>query len=142
MISIVGEFTNLLEEQRIQWMDQHVKVCPINNTFKLMGKKFTVLILRNMMHLGQTRFNQFLGIEDINAKILSARLKEMEKDGLIKRKIFHERPVRVEYTLTEKSEALHPVLDQMAAFSMQYCAKDVFKDGKARKLEEVYGTPF
>ena len=106
-----------------------------------MGKKFTVLILRNMMHLGQTRFNQFLEIEEINAKILSARLKEMEKDGLIERKIFHERPVRVEYTLTEKAEALHLVLDQMAAFSTQYCAKDVFKDGKARKLEEVYGYP-
>jgi len=104
-----------------------------------MGKKFTVLVLRNMMHLGQTRFNQFLEIEEINAKILSARLKEMEKDGLIKRKIFHERPVRVEYTLTEKGEALHPVLDQMASYSMQHCAKQVFKDGKARKLGEAYG---
>ena len=120
-------------------MDQHVRACPINNTFKLMGKKFTVLILRNMMHLGQTRFNQFLGIEEINAKILSARLKEMENDGLIKRKIFHERPVRVEYTLTEKGEALHPVLHQMALYSMQHCAKDVFKDGKVRQLEDVYG---
>ena len=59
--------------------------CPINNTFRLMGKKFTVLILRNMMHLGQTRFNQFLEIEEINAKVLSVRLKEMENDGLIKR---------------------------------------------------------
>jgi DNA-binding HxlR family transcriptional regulator len=85
-------------------------MCPINNTFRIMGKKFTVLILRNMMHLGQTRFNQFLEIEEINAKILSARLKEMEMDGLIKRKIFHERPVKVEYTLTDKGEALHPVL--------------------------------
>jgi DNA-binding HxlR family transcriptional regulator len=120
-------------------MSKNMKVCPINNTFRLMGKKFTVLVLRNMMHLGQTRFNQFLEIEEINAKILSARLKEMENDGLIKRKIFHERPVRVEYTLTEKGEALHPVLDQMASYSTQHCAKEVFKDGKARKLGEVYG---
>ena len=116
-----------------------MRICPIDNTFRIMGKKFTVLILRNMMHLGQTRFNQFLGIEEINAKILSARLKEMENDGLIKRKIFHERPVRVEYTLTEKGEALHPVLHQMALYSMQHCAKDVFKDGKVRQLEDVYG---
>jgi DNA-binding HxlR family transcriptional regulator len=129
----------LLEEERIEWMNKNMKVCPINNTFRLMGKKFTVLILRNMMHLGQTRFNQFLEIEEINAKILSARLKEMEKDGLIKRKIFHERPVRIEYALTEKGGALHPLLDQMASYSTQYCAKDVFKDGKARKLEDVYG---
>ena len=120
-------------------MQKNMKVCPINNTFRLMGKKFTVLVLRNMMHLRQTRFNQFLEIEEINAKILSARLKEMENDGLIKRKIFHERPFRVEYTLTEKGEALHPVLDQMASYSTQHCAKEVFKDGKARKLGEVYG---
>ena len=116
-----------------------MKACPINNSFKIIGKKFTTLILRNMMHLGQTRFNQFLKIEDINAKILSARLKEMERDGLIKREVFHETPVRIEYTLTEKGKALESILDEMAAFSMKYCAKDVFKDRKARKLEEVYG---
>jgi DNA-binding HxlR family transcriptional regulator len=115
--------------------------CPINTTLKLIGKKFTVLIIRNMVQLGNNRFNQFLEIEDINAKILSARLKEMEKDGLIRRKVFNETPVRIEYTLTEKGKALHPILDQMAAFSMQYCPKDVFKDGKARKPEEVYGYP-
>lgn len=113
--------------------------CPINNTFHLMGKKFTGLIIRNMLHRGQKRFNQFLEIEDINAKILSTRLKEMEKDGLIRREIFQETPVRIEYTLTEKGMALQPTLDQMAAFSMKYCAKDVFKDGKPRKLEQVYG---
>jgi DNA-binding HxlR family transcriptional regulator len=120
-------------------MEKNMKMCPINNSFRIMGKKFTVLILRNMMHLGQTRFNQFLEIEEINSKILSARLKEMDRDGLIKRNIFHETPIRIEYSLTEKGKALQPILDQMAAFSTQYYAKEVFKDGKARKLDEVYG---
>jgi DNA-binding HxlR family transcriptional regulator len=129
----------LLEEQHVEWIEHNMCTCPINNTFRIMGKKFTALIIRNMVHLGQKRFNQFLEIEDINAKILSARLKEMEKDGLIKREVFKETPVRIEYTLTEKGMALQPILDQMAAFSMRYCAKDVFKDGKERKLEEVYG---
>ena len=129
----------MLEEKQVQWMDQHMKTCPINNSFRIVGKKFTMLILRNMMHVGQKRFNQFLEIEDINAKILSARLKEMEKDGLITREVFHETPVRIEYTLTEKGRALEPILDQMAAYSMKYCPKDVFKDGRARKFEDVYG---
>jgi DNA-binding HxlR family transcriptional regulator len=80
-----GSNSNLLEEERVEWMQKNMKVCPINNTFRLMGKKLTVLILRNMVHLGQTRFNQFLEIEEINTKVLSARLKEMENDGLIKR---------------------------------------------------------
>ena len=112
--------------------------CPINHTFKLVGKKFTMLIIRNMIHHGHKRFNQFLEIEEINAKILSARLKEMEKDGLIERKVYPDTPIRVEYTITEKGRALEPILDQMSAFSMKDCAKDVFKDGKARKLEQVY----
>jgi DNA-binding HxlR family transcriptional regulator len=51
----------------------------------------------------------------------------------------HERPIGVEYTLTEKGNALKAVLYQMAAFSTQYYAKEVFRDGKIRKLEDVYG---
>jgi DNA-binding HxlR family transcriptional regulator len=123
-------------------MEHNMKECPINHTFKLVGKKFTVLIIRNMIHRDHKRFNQFLAIEDINAKILSARLKEMEEDGLIERKIYPEKPVRIEYTLAEKGRALAPILDQMSAFSMKYCAKDIFKDGKARKPEEVYGYKY
>ncbi len=116
-----------------------MKECPINHTFKLVGKKFTMLIIRNMIHRDHKRFNQFLEIEDINAKVLSARLKEMEEDGLIERKIYPDKPVRIEYTITEKGKALEPILSQMSAFSMKYCAKDIFKDGKARKFEQVYG---
>lgn len=92
------------------------------------------------MLLNQTRFNQFLeSIEGVNPKTLSVRLKEMEKNGLIKRKIYPETPVRIEYSVTEKGEALKPILLQMAAFSMKYCCEDVFKDRKPRTLEQVFG---
>lgn len=128
----------MLKQERIEWMEHNMKECPINHTFKLVGKKFTMLIIRNMIHRDHKRFNQLLEIEDINAKVLSARLKEMEEDGLIERKIYPDKPVRIEYTITEKGRALAPILDQLSAFSMRYCAKDIFKDGKARKPEEVY----
>jgi DNA-binding HxlR family transcriptional regulator len=128
----------LLKQERIEWMEHNMKECPINHTFKLVGKKFTMLIIRNMIHRDHKRFNQLLEIEDINAKVLSARLREMEEDGLIERKIYPEKPVRIEYTITEKGRALAPILDQLSAFSMRYCAKDIFKDGKTRKPEEVY----
>ena len=121
-------------------MQKNTIRCPINNTFSIVGKKFTVLILRNMIYLNQTRFNKlFDSIEEINAKNLSSRLKEMEKDGLIERKIYHESPVRIEYDMTEKGMALTPILEQMATFSMKYCAKDVFKDKKPRTYKEVFG---
>jgi DNA-binding HxlR family transcriptional regulator len=129
----------LLEQERLEWMECNMMECPINHTFKLVGKKFTMLIIRNMIHRGHKRFNQLLEIEEINAKILSARLKEMEKDGLVERKVYSETPVRIEYAITEKGRALEPILNQMSEFSMKYCAKDIFKDGKARKFEQVYG---
>ena len=114
-----------------------MKQCPVNNTFRIIGKKFTVLIVRNMMS-NQTRFNQFIeSIEGMNPKTLSTRLKEMEKNGLIHRKIYHETPIRIEYSLTEKGKHLKSVLDQMALYSAQFCVKDVFEDGKPRTNKEI-----
>jgi DNA-binding HxlR family transcriptional regulator len=67
-----------------------MKGCPLDNTSRIIGKKFTLLILRNMMS-NQNKFNQFIeSIEGLNPKTLSARLKEIEKNGL-----------RIEYYLTE-----------------------------------------
>src|SRR5918911_1424256 len=116
-------------EQIINQLD-HIKLksCPIENTFKIIGKKFTVLILRNMINGKQNRFNQLLNsIEQSNPKTLTIRLREMEKSGLIKRKVYYqETPVRIEYYPTEKGLALKPILDMMAAYSMKYCTKDIF----------------
>jgi DNA-binding HxlR family transcriptional regulator len=126
------------DEQKIMYStEEGMKACPVDNTFKIIGKKFTVLLIRNMLSK-QTRFNQFLeSIEGMNQKILSARLKEMEKDGLVTRRVFAETPLRVEYSLTEKGLATKPILDQMASFSLQYCSKDVFNDEKPRSLQDV-----
>lgn len=121
-------------------MQKNTIRCPINNTFQIIGKKFTVLILRNMLYLNQIRFNRLLNsIEGINAKTLSIRLKEMENDGLIRRKIYNESPIRIEYEMTEKGMALEPILEQMSAFSMKYFPKEIFKNGKPRTYDEVYG---
>src|SRR5919199_6742472 len=128
-------------EQIINPLDYvKMKSCPIENTFKIIGKKFTVLILRNMINGKQNRFNQLLNsIEEGNPKTLSTRLREMEKSGLIRRKVYyHGIPVRIEYYPTEKALALQPILDMMAAYSMKYCSKDVFKDAKPRDFKEVY----
>jgi len=126
-----------LSPQELKLISEHMKCCPVDNSFRLIGKKFTIHILRNMMFQKQTRFNQFLDtIEKVNPKTLSVRLREMERAGLITRKVFHEVPVRVEYSLTEKGKALQPIIEKMAEFSMLYCCKDVFKDGKPRTLKK------
>ncbi len=122
-------------------MDSNLKFCPIHNTFDLIGKKFTILILRDMMLYGKKRFNELLdSVEGVNSKTLSLRLREMERDGLINRRVFADRPLRVEYELTEKARNLRPVLEQMGEFSTQYCATDVFRDKKPRSFKQVLET--
>ena len=131
-----------MKDEECTFLLGEMKACPIDNTFKIIGKKFTVHILRNMTRLGQNRFNQFLdSIEGINPKTLSTRLQEMEKSGIIEKRIYPGTPVRIEYSITKKGMALKPVLEAMAAFSMQYCPKDVFKDGKPRIAKEIYSKP-
>jgi len=124
----------------LKTMSEQFKCCPIDNTFRLVGKKFTLHIIRNMIMLNQTRFSQFLeSVEGINPKTLSVRLHEMEKSGLIKRQVYPDTPIRIEYTITEKGKELKSIIMQMAAFSMRYCSSDVFKDGKPRTLEQIFG---
>lgn len=131
-----------MKEEECKVLLDSMKACPIDNTFKIIGKKFTVHILRNMTQLSQSRFNEFLdSIEGINPKTLSARLREMEKNGIIERSVFPGTPVKIEYTITTKGKALKPILEQMAAFSMQYCSKEVFKDGKPRTYRQVFEKP-
>jgi DNA-binding HxlR family transcriptional regulator len=70
-----------------------LKRCPINNTFNIVGKRFAILILRTMINSKQNRFNQLLNsIEHGNPKTLSVRLREVEKHGLIKRKVHSNDP--------------------------------------------------
>jgi DNA-binding HxlR family transcriptional regulator len=118
--------------------DMECKCCPVFNTFNIIGKKFSLLILRNMLYDKQKRFNEFLNsIEEINPKTLSIRLKEMEKDGLIKRQVYNETPIRIEYYLTQKGKELQPIMEQMALFSVKYCCDQIFDNPDPIKIEKI-----
>ena len=115
--------------------------CPVEISVRIMGKKFTLHIVRNMLLLKQKRFNEFLNsMEGISTKTLSLRLREMEDVGLITRKVLETRPLKVEYYLTKKGEALAPIMIEMANFSMQWEPKEIFKDKKPRTIKEAFGT--
>lgn len=117
----------LAETHGFEWVNQNVKKCPISNAMDIIGKKFTLLILRNMMVYKQTRFNQFLSsIEGMNPKTLATRLRELERNGLVERKVFPDVPPRVEYRLTERGLALRPVLEELAAFSVRQYPERIF----------------
>lgn len=120
------------------WSTDDVKACPIDVGFEILGKKFAALIIRDMISLNHTRFNQFLeSIEGLRPKILSTRLTELEKSGLIERKIYDETPTRIEYGLTEKGKAVKPILDEMAVFTRQYCTRYSVKRQDKESTEEL-----
>lgn len=109
-----------------------LKSCPIETTFRIIGKRWTVLIIREILR-GHTQFNRFMeNIEGITPKVLTERLRELEGLGMIRRKIVSEYPVRIEYNLTDAGEGLEQVLVSAASFSMKHMPKAVFKDGKPR----------
>jgi len=127
-----------LQEHLDNW---GMKCCPINNSLKIFQQKFALNIIRNMMILKQTKFNQFLGsIEGINTKTLSIRLKELEGFGLIERNVTQKRPLHVEYTLTKKGKALNSILAHMADFTFKYEPEKIFKDKKPRSMKRLFGT--
>jgi len=109
-----------------------LKSCPIETTFKIIGKKWAILIIREMLR-GTTQFNRFLeNIEGITPKVLTQRLRELQKFGIVRRRIVSEYPIRVEYEMTDLGKEFEPVLLAAASFSMRNMPKIVFKDGKSR----------
>ena len=99
-------------------------VCPVETTLMLIGDKWKVLILRELMS-GTKRFGQLKkAIGHVTQKVLTAQLRDMEGKGLLTRKVYAEVPPRVEYTLTETGYSLRPVLDSMVAWGTDYQRKN------------------
>lgn len=87
--------------------------CPVETTLMLIGDKWKVLILRDLMP-GTKRFGELKkSIGNVTQKVLTAQLRDMEENGLVDRRVYAEVPPRVEYSLTELGRSLKPILDAM-----------------------------
>ena len=94
--------------------------CPVETTLMLISDRWKVLILRDLMP-GTKRFGELKSsIGHVTQKVLTAKLREMEAQGLLKRKVYAEVPPHVEYTLTALGYSLKPILDAMCAWGEQY----------------------
>ena len=94
--------------------------CPVETTLLLIGDKWKVLILRDLMD-GTKRFGELKkSIGTVTQKVLTAQLRDMEARGLLTRKVYAEVPPRVEYTLTDIGYSLKPILDSMVAWGTEY----------------------
>lgn len=97
--------------------------CPVETTLMLIGDKWKVLILRDLMP-GTKRFSELKkSIGSVSQKVLTSQLRDMEEKGLISRKVYAEVPPRVEYSLTELGKSLSPILDAMREWGENYKAQ-------------------
>ena len=99
---------------------KELPACPVETTLMLIGDKWKVLILRDLMP-GTKRFGELKkSIGSVSQKVLTAQLRDMEEKGLVNRKVYAEVPPRVEYSLTELGKSLKPILDAMWTWGEGY----------------------
>ena len=102
---------------------QDLPACPVETTLKLIGNKWEVLVLRDLMP-GTKRFGELKqSIGGVSQKVLTAKLREMEASGLVERHVYAEVPPRVEYSLTPLGRSLKPVLDSLEQWGTAYKKK-------------------
>ena len=83
--------------------------CPVATTINLIGNKWKPLIIRNLLH-GTQRYKE----------VLTENLRQLEEDGLVKREVFAEVPLRVEYSLTKLGEQMRPIINALADWGTEY----------------------
>ena len=94
--------------------------CPVEYTASIIGNKWKIIILRDLL-TGTKRYNELSrSVVGISAKVLTENLRDLEKDGIVKRKVYPVVPPKVEYSLTSKGLELKDVLEQMKIFGEKY----------------------
>ena len=103
---------------------KELPACPVETTLMLIGDKWKVLILRDLMP-GTKRFGELKkSIGSVSQKVLTAQLRDMEESGLIDRTVYAEVPPLVEYSLTDLGRSLKPILDAMRNWGEGYQAQN------------------
>lgn len=99
---------------------EDLPLCPVATTVSLIGSKWKLLIIRNLMER-PWRFNELQkSLDGISQKVLTDSLRSMEADGIITRTVFPEVPPHVEYALSELGESLRPIINDMAKWGTDY----------------------
>ena len=98
--------------------------CPVEITLQLIGDKWKVLIIRDLL-TGTKRFSELMrSVTGITQKVLTSHLRAMEAAGLVSRKVYPEVPPRVEYSLSELGESMRPIIKAMEQWGIDYKAQN------------------
>jgi DNA-binding HxlR family transcriptional regulator len=115
------------------------KNCPIRTSLGVLGKKWTLLILRDIAFLKIDRFNQILrSLPGLTPRLLVMRLRELEKSGLIKPVLLQKKPRLVRWALTDMGEDTAPILMSFISFGSKWYSDVVFEDQEPRTVRELF----
>ncbi len=119
-------------------MEQH-PLCPrFEKAMRMLGKPWTILILERLM-IGPRRFGEIEAELPVSGRLLSERLKELEREGLVERTVYPETPVRIVYAATSLGAALEPALAEIGRWAEQWGSLEQQRKGE-EDGEEVKGT--
>ena len=99
---------------------EELPACPVATTVQMIGSKWKLLIMRNLLQR-PWRFNELKkDLEGISQKVLTDSLRSMKADGIITRTVYPEVPPRVEYALSDLGESMRPIMDAMEIWVTEY----------------------
>jgi DNA-binding HxlR family transcriptional regulator len=137
----------VLVESELEWLEGEepilpsveFKSCPIEASLGVLGRKWTLLILRDITFLKIQRFNQILrSLPGLTPRVLILRLKELEKSELIEPILIQRKPRLIRWVLTARGTDTVPILLSFISFGAKWYAQDVFEDEKARGVRELF----
>ena len=117
------------------------KNCPIRTSLGVLGKKWTLLVMRDIGFLKIGRFNEILRtLPGLTPRLLSMRLRELEKNGFIRQIEIQRKPRLVRWGLTDKGRDTLPILMSFIAFGSRWYPEVVFQDGQPRTTKDLFPT--
>ena len=112
-------------------------VCPVDRTLSLINKKWSIQIIRDLF-FGKKHFKEFKEGKDISNKVLSSCLADLEKNGLIEKKLLNTKPVSTEYSLTDYGKSMNKIIYEIAMFTLADEKDNVYSEKTKEELKENF----
>lgn len=112
-------------------------ICPVDRTLNLINKKWSIQILRDLF-FGKKHFKEFKEGKDISNKVLSSCLADLEKNGLIEKKVLDTKPISTEYSLTDYGKSMNRIIYELAMFTLADEKDKVYSEKTKEQLKENF----